>query len=227
MVLPKQSVVTAVAATALLAVAACGGNEPSSAAVQSHSAHVATSPTKLLSRSPAAERALRNGGPALIGPPVVVSDLTPGASQGGPALAIRVRLRLGKKVARVPDPRGQDLGGPAYKARGHVRITGMRTSADGPFVALRGYEMDDPLGFTPDGKANGRGWCYGAATYLPELDKLPEARALGELPSGVPQTVRIAISSRGGGETTYAVPIYKDGDHRIAEISKATGCETP
>lgn len=39
--------------------------------------------------------------------------------------------------------------------------------------------------------------------------------------------MRIAISSRGGGTTTYAVPIYDERDTGIEAAATAAKCEWP
>jgi hypothetical protein len=156
---------------------------------------------------------------------LVVSRVAAGPDEG-PEIWIRIRFRLARKVAQVRDRASQSLGGPSFLPRGQVSLTGYRAVANRPFASVRGLDMDDPLGFTPNSRAAGRGWCYGAEVEL-DLKPLPEARALAGLRSGAAQTVRVVVSSRGGGRTTYAVPIYREGDRRIDKAAEATGCDWP
>jgi hypothetical protein len=224
--IPKHAAGLAAGITVALALAACGGSTDSSAAVTATAAPAATATTKLLSRSPKAQLARRRDGPVLLGPPLVVRRVAPGPNRG-PEIWIRVRFRLASKVDLAKNTGGLDRGGYQGTSRGSVRITGIRSTATTPSATTPTHiTMGDSHGFTPNGKASGRGWCYGAEVEL-DLEPVPEAQRLADVRTGEPRAIRIAVASRGGGTTAYAVPIYDERDSRVAAAARATRCERP
>lgn len=221
MTAPSPAVALVPAIAVALALAACGGGTDSSHATTATRRQAPLAATRLLSRSPAAERARRRRGPALLAPPLVVRR------DDGPEIWVRVRFPLASRIDLRKNRSGLDRGGYEGTTRGDVTIMGIRADGSAPFAGTPAdLGMGDSHGFTPNSKATTRGWCYGAEVVL-DLESVREARALTTVRSGAPQTIRVAVTARGGGTTTYAVPIYDERDRRVSAAARRTRCRWP